>query len=192
MARSQWLLSAQLSLSDEYTEREVWIIIRAQGRHARWLDSALSGHPVVKYHDTDVGFLCPLPLPVFLEEDKGPDHDVLAASGVGGRGRVDGAVTDEWIAIFKQLWSQSPASFDGRFYQYTDIRCEPFPSTGRHTAPAGMRQPRVARHWTLRPHLRSRLICKSASIPINEIPINEIPINETSELDALGSSRSWL
>jgi hypothetical protein len=60
-----------------------------------------------------------------------------------------------------------------------------------------MRQPRVARHWTLRPHLRSRLICKSASIPINEIPINEIPINEipineTSELDALGSSRSWL
>jgi Luciferase-like monooxygenase len=38
-----------------------------------------------------------------------------------------GAVTDEWIAIFKQLWSQSPASFDGRFSQYTDIRCEPFP-----------------------------------------------------------------
>src|SRR6266550_9015063 len=30
-----------------------------------------------------------LPLPVFLEEHKGPDHDVLAASGVGGRGRVD-------------------------------------------------------------------------------------------------------
>src|ERR1700730_9884594 len=23
-----------------------------------------------------------------------------------------GAVTDEWIAIFKQLWSQSPASFE--------------------------------------------------------------------------------
>lgn len=38
-----------------------------------------------------------------------------------------GAVTDEWITIFKQLWSQSPASFDGRFYQYRDIRCEPFP-----------------------------------------------------------------
>src|SRR5262249_39068283 len=37
----------------------------------------------------DGGFLCPLPFPVFLEEDKGPDHDVLAASGVGGRGRVD-------------------------------------------------------------------------------------------------------
>ena len=30
-----------------------------------------------------------LPLPAFLEEDKGPDYDVLPASGVGGRGRVD-------------------------------------------------------------------------------------------------------
>ena len=43
-----------------------------------------------------------------------------------------GAVTDEWIAIFKQLWSQSPASFDGRFYRYTDIRCEPFPVQRPH------------------------------------------------------------
>src|SRR5438552_7838895 len=51
---------------------------------------ALIGHAVVKYHDTDVGFLCPLlPLPVFLEEDKGPDHDVLAAPRIGGRGRVE-------------------------------------------------------------------------------------------------------
>src|SRR6201999_1841945 len=33
-----------------------------------------------------------------------------------------GAVTDEWLAIFKQLWSQSPASFDGKFYRYSDIR----------------------------------------------------------------------
>jgi probable F420-dependent oxidoreductase len=43
-----------------------------------------------------------------------------------------GAVTDEWIAIFKQLWSQSPASFDGRFYRYTDIRCEPLPLQKPH------------------------------------------------------------
>ena len=26
---------------------------------------------------------------VFLEEDKGADHDILAAGSVGGRGRVD-------------------------------------------------------------------------------------------------------
>src|SRR6516225_9158878 len=43
-----------------------------------------------------------------------------------------GAVTDEWITIFKQLWSQSPASFDGRFYRYSDIRCEPFPVQKPH------------------------------------------------------------
>src|SRR5689334_21857551 len=35
-----------------------------------------------------VRFLCPLLPPVFLEEDKGPDHDVLPASRIGGRGRV--------------------------------------------------------------------------------------------------------
>jgi hypothetical protein len=45
--------------------------------------------PVVKYHDTNVGFLRPLLLPVFLKEDKGPDHDVFAASRVGGRSGVD-------------------------------------------------------------------------------------------------------
>jgi probable F420-dependent oxidoreductase len=43
-----------------------------------------------------------------------------------------GAVTDEWIAIFKTLWTQSPASFEGRFYRYADIRCEPFPVQKPH------------------------------------------------------------
>lgn len=43
-----------------------------------------------------------------------------------------GAVADEWIAILKQLWSQSPASFEGRFYRYADIRCEPFPLQKPH------------------------------------------------------------
>ena len=43
-----------------------------------------------------------------------------------------GAVTDEWIAIFKQLWTSSPASFTGQFYRYADIRCEPFPLQKPH------------------------------------------------------------
>src|SRR6266851_7049332 len=73
---------------------------------AAWSRSA---HPVVKYHGTDVGFLWPPRVPVFLEKDKGPHHDVPAASGVGGRGRVDtscmerpardGAVGDRVIAL---------------------------------------------------------------------------------------------
>ncbi len=43
-----------------------------------------------------------------------------------------GAVTDEWIAIFKQLWTRSPASFAGKFYSYADIRCEPLPLQKPH------------------------------------------------------------
>ena len=43
-----------------------------------------------------------------------------------------GAVTDEWIAIFKRLWTQSPASFDGQFYKFANIRCEPFPLQKPH------------------------------------------------------------
>ena len=43
-----------------------------------------------------------------------------------------GAVTDEWIAIFRQLWTHSPASFKGQFYDYNDIRAEPFPLQKPH------------------------------------------------------------
>jgi probable F420-dependent oxidoreductase len=42
------------------------------------------------------------------------------------------AVTDEWIATFKQLWSQSPASFTGQHYSYSNIRAEPFPLQKPH------------------------------------------------------------
>src|SRR6476469_8162845 len=34
-----------------------------------------------------------------------------------------GAVSDEWITIFKRLWTTSPDSFAGQFYSYTGIRC---------------------------------------------------------------------
>ena len=43
-----------------------------------------------------------------------------------------GAVTDEWIAIFKQLWTQSPASFTGAHYRYANVRAEPFPLQKPH------------------------------------------------------------
>src|SRR5205085_6353467 len=33
-----------------------------------------------------------------------------------------GAVTDEWLAIFKNLWMHSPASFSGKFYSFAGIR----------------------------------------------------------------------
>src|SRR5215469_15695244 len=43
-----------------------------------------------------------------------------------------GAVTDEWIAIFKQLWTASPASFNGEHYSFANIRAEPFPLQQPH------------------------------------------------------------
>ena len=38
-----------------------------------------------------------------------------------------GAVTDEYLRIFRTLWTESPASHAGEFYSFQDIRCEPFP-----------------------------------------------------------------
>jgi probable F420-dependent oxidoreductase len=66
-----------------------------------------------------------------------------------------GAVSDEWLRIFKQLWSQSPASFKGEFYSYSDIRCEPFPLqkphppiwVGGHTKAALRRTARYGNGW---------------------------------------------
>jgi probable F420-dependent oxidoreductase len=66
-----------------------------------------------------------------------------------------GAVSDEWLKIFKQLWSQSPASFKGEFYSYSDIRCEPFPLqkphppiwVGGHTKAALRRTARYGDGW---------------------------------------------
>jgi probable F420-dependent oxidoreductase len=62
-----------------------------------------------------------------------------------------GAVTDEWLAIFKALWTRSPASFQGKFYSFADIRAEPFPVQKPHPpiwvgghSPAALR--RSARH----------------------------------------------
>jgi probable F420-dependent oxidoreductase len=62
-----------------------------------------------------------------------------------------GAASDEYIRIFKTLWTQDPASFDGEFYRFDAVRCLPQPVQkphppiwiGGHSAPALRR---VARH----------------------------------------------
>ena len=61
-----------------------------------------------------------------------------------------GAVTDEWITIFKQLWSRSPASFDGKFQLHRyPLRAVPLAEAtsadlGRRPFQAALR--RTARH----------------------------------------------
>jgi probable F420-dependent oxidoreductase len=62
-----------------------------------------------------------------------------------------GAASDEYLQIFKALWTQNPASFRGQFYRFESLRCLPQPLQkphppiwiGGHSAPALRR---VARH----------------------------------------------
>ena len=61
-----------------------------------------------------------------------------------------GSVSDEWIRIFKTLWTRSPVSFEGQFYRFGPLKCEPLPLQKPHPpiwigghSPAALR--RVAR-----------------------------------------------
>ena len=62
-----------------------------------------------------------------------------------------GAVSDEYIRIFKTLWTQDPAEFQGEFYSFGPLHCRPFPVQKPHPpiwigghSRAALR--RVARH----------------------------------------------
>ena len=43
-----------------------------------------------------------------------------------------GAVSDEYLRIFKALWTECPASFAGRFYRFDGVRCLPPPVQKPH------------------------------------------------------------
>jgi probable F420-dependent oxidoreductase len=43
-----------------------------------------------------------------------------------------GAVSDEWLRVFKTLWTEDPASFRGEFYRFDPIRCLPQPVQKPH------------------------------------------------------------
>ena len=43
-----------------------------------------------------------------------------------------GAVSNEYLQIFKTLWTQDPASFAGEFYQFKALRCLPHPVQKPH------------------------------------------------------------
>lgn len=66
-----------------------------------------------------------------------------------------GAVTNEYLEIFKKLWTQSPVAHDGEFYQFKSLRCEPLPVQkphipiwiGGHSRPALRRTARYGDGW---------------------------------------------
>ena len=43
-----------------------------------------------------------------------------------------GAVSDEYLRIFKALWTQEPASYHGEFYRFDSVRCLPHPLQKPH------------------------------------------------------------
>jgi probable F420-dependent oxidoreductase len=66
-----------------------------------------------------------------------------------------GAVSDEYLRIFKTLWTQSPASFHGEFYSFDALRCLPRPMQvphppiwiGGHSRAALRRTARLGDGW---------------------------------------------
>src|SRR5213594_1540331 len=56
------------------------------------------------------------------------EFDALGAPDFDRRG----AVTDEYLRIFKTLWTESPASFSGEFYRFESIKCLPQPVQKPH------------------------------------------------------------
>jgi len=126
-----------------------------------------------------------------------------------------GAVTDEWIAIFKQLWTQSPASFTGKFYGYADIRSEPLPLqkphppiwVGGHSRAALSRAARLGDGWhpvgaiaasplppqEMRAHLATlKQMTEAESRDFKNLTISyKAPLYDTGVPDRDGSRRSF-
>jgi probable F420-dependent oxidoreductase len=81
-------------------------------------------------------------------------EEEFAALGAAGFARR-GAVSDEYLRIFRKLWTQSPVSFAGEFHSFDAIRCEPFPLqkphppiwVGGHSAAALRRTARYGDGW---------------------------------------------
>ena len=66
-----------------------------------------------------------------------------------------GAYTDECVAIYRELWTSESPSHQGKFHQFSNIRCEPRPVqpggipiwVGGHTRPAIRRAARLGDGW---------------------------------------------
>jgi alkanesulfonate monooxygenase SsuD/methylene tetrahydromethanopterin reductase-like flavin-dependent oxidoreductase (luciferase family) len=96
--------------------------------------------------------------------------EALVARGEGlGFHSVRGAVSNEYLRIFKTLWTQDPAEFAGQFYRFKGVRCLPHPVQtphpplwiGGHSRPALRRVAKYGDGWhpvganpgvPLRPH----------------------------------------
>jgi probable F420-dependent oxidoreductase len=79
------------------------------------------------------------------------EFEALGAADFARRG----AVSDEYLAIFKKLWSPGPVEHQGTYYSFAPLRCEPLPVqqphppiwVGGHSRAALRRTARFANGW---------------------------------------------
>jgi len=126
-----------------------------------------------------------------------------------------GAVTDEYLKIWKALWTESPASFDGEFYRFKDLQCLPHPVqkphppiwVGGHSGPALRRAARFGDGWhpvgaisavPLRPaELRASLdqlfrLAEAAGRDPSRLTISfKAPVYDAPQHDASGERRPF-
>ncbi len=82
-------------------------------------------------------------------------REEFAALGAGDLFDRRGAATDEYIRIWKTLWTGGSVSYDGTFYRFGPVRCEPVPVQrphppiwiGGHTDAALRRAARLGDGW---------------------------------------------
>ena len=66
-----------------------------------------------------------------------------------------GAVTDEYVRIFQSLWTEDQVSYEGEFYRFAALRCDPKPVQrphppiwiGGHSRPALRRVAKLGQGW---------------------------------------------
>jgi probable F420-dependent oxidoreductase len=124
-----------------------------------------------------------------------------------------GAVTDEYLQIYKELWTKEDASFDGKYYQISDTGFEPKPVQkphppiwiGGHSGPAVRRAARYGDGWMpiglrppaiLEPEELSGKIARLRKLTVEAgRPEDAVSLTFSTGVvfnDAAGSSRTWM
>ena len=124
-----------------------------------------------------------------------------------------GAVTDEYLQVYKELWTKEDASFDGKYYQISDTGFEPKPVQkphppvwiGGHSGPAVRRAAKYGDGWMpiglrppaiLEPEELAGKIARLRKLTV-EAGRAEDAVTLTFSTgvvfnDAAGSSRAWM
>lgn len=92
---------------------------------------------------------------IFVGIGTGWWEDEFKVLGIGGHFAERGARTDEYLRIFKTLWTQENPAFQGKFFQFADVEFSPKPHqkqglpiwVGGHTSRALRRVAELGDVW---------------------------------------------